>query len=53
MLLISNVLLINTVLSQDNGLPKFKDIQGEFILYTFLTPEYISHRIMYVKLLTL
>ena len=47
MLLTSNVLLLNAVLSLDNGLPN--DLQGSVLYTNFLNPEYISRRIMYVN----
>ena len=49
MLLTSNVLLLNAVLSLDNGLPK--DLQGDLVHYNLLfsKTKYISHIIMYVN----
>ena len=42
MLVTSNVLLLNVVLSLDD--------EGEFCtLYLLLNPKYISHRIMYIN----
>ena len=45
MLLISNVLLLNAVLSLNNGLPK--DLLVGFLHYNFLELKYKSHKIMY------
>ena len=50
MLLTSNVLLLNSVLSLDNGLPKY--LLGDFCTLSSLNPEYISHIIMYVNSIT-
>ena len=47
MLLTSNVLLLNVVLSLNNGLPK--DLQMGFLHYNFLKLKYKSHIIMYVN----
>ena len=48
MLITSNVLLLNVVLSLDDRLPKYP--MGEsFVHYIFLKPKYISHRIMYIN----
>ena len=47
MLVTSNVLLLNVVISLDNVLPNTS--QGSFVDYIFLKPKYISHRIMYVN----
>ena len=42
-----NVLLLNAVLSLNNGLPK--DLQVGFLHYKFLKLKYKTHRIMYIK----
>ena len=47
MLLTSNALLLNAVLSLNNGLPK--DLQVGFLHYNFLKLKYESHRIIYVN----
>ena len=47
MLLTTNVLLVNAVLSLNNGLPK--DLQVGFLHYNFLKLKYKSRRIMYVN----
>ena len=47
MLLTSNVLLFNAVLSLDDRLPK--TMRESFVYYIFLKPKYISHRIMYIS----
>ena len=47
MLLISNVLLLNAVLSLNNGVSK--DLQVGFLNYNFLKQKYKSHGIMYVN----
>ena len=47
MLLTSNVLLLNAVLSLSNGLPK--DLQVGVLHYSFLKLKYKSHIIMYVN----
>ena len=47
MLLISNVLLLNVVLSLDDKLPNTP--KGEFVHHIFLKPKYISHRIIYIN----
>ena len=47
MLLTSNVLLLNAVLSLNNGLPK--DLQVGFLHNNFLQLKYKSHRIIYVN----
>ena len=47
MLLTSNVLLLNAVLTLNNGLSK--DLQVGFLYYNFLKLKYKSHRIMYVN----
>ena len=50
MLLTSNVLLLNAVLSLDNWLPN--DLQGGVLYTNFLNPEYINRRILYVNFVT-
>ena len=47
MLLTSNVLLLNAVLSLNNGLPKY--LKVGVLHYNFLKLKYKSHRIMYVN----
>ena len=47
MLLTSNVLLLNVVLSLEDKLPNTPE--GEFCTLHFLKPKYISHRIMYIN----
>ena len=48
MLLTSNVLILNVVLSQDDRLPKSPLREESFVHYIILKPTYISHSKMYI-----